>query len=92
MGMLTGQVLRDRLHSDVVRATRLDVDGIDTYLMEAGSGPPLVLMHGGIECGGAYWEPVIQGLAGGFRLVIPDAPGLGESAPAGPLDPPTFGR
>jgi pimeloyl-ACP methyl ester carboxylesterase len=83
--------LRDRLHSPVVRAHRLDVNGVDTYVMEAGSGPPLVLMHGGIECGGAYWEPVIAGLAKSFHLVIPDAPGLGESAPAGPLDPPAFG-
>ena len=28
-----------------------------------GDGPPLVLLHGGIECGGAIWAPVVSRLA-----------------------------
>jgi pimeloyl-ACP methyl ester carboxylesterase len=62
---------------------RLEVAGISTAVLEAGQGPPLVLLHGGIECGGAYWAPVIARLAETHRLVVPDVPGLGESAPAG---------
>jgi hypothetical protein len=27
--------------------------GISTAILEVGSGPPLILLHGGIECGGA---------------------------------------
>ena len=52
-----------------------------TSVLEAGSGPPLVLLHGGIECGGVIWAPVIAQLAASHRLVIPDVPGLGESDP-----------
>ena len=35
-----------------IRARHLNVNGIATSVLEAGSGPPLVLLHGGIECGG----------------------------------------
>jgi pimeloyl-ACP methyl ester carboxylesterase len=65
-----------------VRARRLEVAGIDTYLVEGGEGLPLVLMHGGIDSAGAYWTHVIAALAREHRLIIPDAPGLGESAAA----------
>lgn len=60
---------------------RLRLGGIATALFEAGEGPPLVLLHGGIECGGAYWAPVVSRLAQDHRLIVPDTPGLGESAP-----------
>ena len=69
----------------------LDVDGVETTVVEAGDGPPLLLLHGGIECGGAYWAPVIARLAERHRLVVPDVPGLGESAPVDRLDDDTFG-
>jgi pimeloyl-ACP methyl ester carboxylesterase len=69
---------------------RLDAAGINTSVYEAGEGPALVLLHGGIECGGAYWAPVIARLAEGHHVVVPDAPGLGESAPVGRLDVDTF--
>jgi 2-hydroxymuconate-semialdehyde hydrolase len=59
----------------------LDIDGIPTSLLEAGRGPVVILLHGGIECGGAYWSPVIPRLAERFRIVAPDVPGLGESVP-----------
>jgi 2-hydroxymuconate-semialdehyde hydrolase len=49
-----------------------------------------VLLHGGIECGGAYWAPVIARLAERHRLLVPDVPGLGESAPVDRLDDDTF--
>ena len=62
------------------------VEGTATTLLEGGEGPPLVLLHGGIECGGAYWAPVIPALADRQRLVVPDLPGLGESDPMARLD------
>jgi 2-hydroxymuconate-semialdehyde hydrolase len=61
---------------------RLELSGVSTAVLEAGDGPPLVLIHGGIECGGAYWAPVVAELAGRYRIVVPDLPGLGESEPA----------
>ena len=64
--------------------------GISTVILEAGSGPPLILLHGGVECGGAYWAPVVPRLAEQHRVVVPDLPGLGESDPAPRLDAETF--
>jgi pimeloyl-ACP methyl ester carboxylesterase len=69
---------------------RLDVDGTATTVLEGGHGSPLVLLHGGIECGGAYWGPLIHDLAHHHRLVVPDVPGLGESDPVVALDRTAF--
>ena len=75
--------MRQRMLRNVaLREARRDVDGIDTSVLEGGNGPPLVLLHGGIECGGAMWAPVVTGLAEHHRVVVADVPGLGESAPA----------
>jgi pimeloyl-ACP methyl ester carboxylesterase len=68
----------------------IEAAGVETAILEAGDGPPLVLLHGGIECGGAYWAPVVARLAERHHLVVPDIPGLGESAPADRLDNNTF--
>jgi 2-hydroxymuconate-semialdehyde hydrolase len=57
------------------------LNGAMTTLISLGMGPPLVLLHGGIECGGAYWAPVAARLAERFQVLIPDLPGLGESEP-----------
>lgn len=59
----------------------LEIGGVDTALIEIGDGRPLLLLHGATECGGAMWAPVLAALARNRRVVIPDFPGLGESAP-----------
>ncbi len=65
----------------------IDVHGVSTAVIEAGGdGPGLLLLHGGIECGGAMWAPVLARLARHCRVVVPDVPGLGESAPVPDLD------
>jgi pimeloyl-ACP methyl ester carboxylesterase len=64
-----------------VRERRLQLAGAPTLILEAGDGPPLVLLHGGIECGGPVWAPVIERLAASRRVIVPDLPGLGESEP-----------
>jgi 2-hydroxymuconate-semialdehyde hydrolase len=74
------------------RERRVLAGGVSTVLLEGGDGPPLLLLHGGIECGGAYWAPVLARLAEHHRVVAPDAPGLGESAPVARLDDATFAR
>jgi pimeloyl-ACP methyl ester carboxylesterase len=83
--------LRDRMLADapVIHRT-IDVGGVATSLLEAGSGDPLVLLHGGIESGGIMWTPVLAELARTHRVVVPDVPGLGESAPVSRLDVATF--
>jgi pimeloyl-ACP methyl ester carboxylesterase len=75
-----------------VRASRIDAAGASTATLVAGAGPPLVLLHGGIECGGAYWAPVIEGLSRTHRVIVPDVPGLGESEPLASLDAVSFAR
>jgi 2-hydroxymuconate-semialdehyde hydrolase len=68
----------------------LDIGRVATTVLEAGAGVPLVLLHGGIECGGIMWTPVLRALSQQYRVIVPDVPGLGESAPVARLDVPTF--
>jgi pimeloyl-ACP methyl ester carboxylesterase len=83
--------LRKRLLAGLrVAERRLDVAGIATAVLEGGDGPPIVLLHGGIETGGVIWGPVISRLGQSYRLVVPDVPGLGESEPVSPLDAAVF--
>jgi pimeloyl-ACP methyl ester carboxylesterase len=86
-----GAEARDRVLAGLpVSQRQLDAAGVSTALLEGGAGPPLVLLHGGIECGGACWAPVIPRLVQKHRVVVPDAPGLGESEPLGHLDDESF--
>jgi pimeloyl-ACP methyl ester carboxylesterase len=75
-----------------VTERRLPIGGVMTSVLEAGDGTPLVLLHGGIEIGGAYWAPLIPALAQRYRVIVPDVPGLGESDPlaSGQLDQERF--
>jgi 2-hydroxymuconate-semialdehyde hydrolase len=75
-----------------VRERRVVAGGVATALLEGGDGPPLLLLHGGIECGGVYWAPVITRLVENHCVVVPDAPGLGESEPLARIDDETFAR
>jgi pimeloyl-ACP methyl ester carboxylesterase len=82
---------RKRLLAGIpVTERRLEPAGISTAVLEGGDGPPMVLIHGGIETGGVYWAPVISRLAESYRLVIPDVPGLGVSEPVARLDAEVF--
>ena len=59
----------------------IDVGGVRTHYLEAGSGPVLVLLHSG-EFGGSAelcWEFNIPALAHHFRVVAPDWLGYGET-------------
>jgi pimeloyl-ACP methyl ester carboxylesterase len=86
-----GDDLRARLLQGIpVAERRLPPAGVSTTVLEGGEGSPLLLLHGGIECGGVYWAPVISRLAERYRIVVPDVPGLGESEPVARLDATTF--
>jgi pimeloyl-ACP methyl ester carboxylesterase len=60
------------------RPLRIEVGGRTVTGAEAGSGPPLVLIHG---LGGTweYWAPAMALLAGRARCVALDLPGFGHS-------------
>lgn len=55
----------------------LKINGIDTVVLEAGSGPPLVFLHGaGTVTGFDFAEPWSRR----FHVIIPYHPGFGPSA------------
>ncbi|WP_419827170.1 alpha/beta fold hydrolase [Sphingomonas sp.] len=58
------------------------VDGLETSFLEAGSGAPVVLLHGG-EFGGEAeicWEATIPALARHYRVLALDLLGFGRTA------------
>ena len=63
-------------------------DGARVAYREAGTGPPLVLLH---SLGLSYreWEPVVEPLSERFRVVLPDLPlhGDSEDRPRHPYTP-----
>jgi len=62
------------------------VDGLDMHYLTAGTGEPLLLLHGFAETAEA-WRAAIPTLARRFRVIAPDLPGIGDSAiPADGLD------
>lgn len=66
-------------HADIGPCRTMKVSNLSVHLVEAGSGPALVLTHGGQ--GWAYtWRYQIEPLArAGYRAIAPDLPGSGYS-------------
>ncbi|MEO7194023.1 MAG: alpha/beta fold hydrolase [Pseudonocardiaceae bacterium] len=64
-----------------VRDRRVSVEGISTQYLEAGAGPPLLLLHG-YEQSATSWRWVIPALARTHRVLAVSLPGHGGSAPA----------
>jgi pimeloyl-ACP methyl ester carboxylesterase len=82
--MISDATLADR-GAQLVRA-----NGIDIAYVEAGDGPPLVVLHGGFVSTGPAWanSPVAYGrhmatLAKHFRVIAPDTRGSGATVHAG---------
>lgn len=57
----------------------VDVDGLRIAYERVGTGPPLVLLHGGVGDGPATWRDQLDGLSDDFTVIAWDAPGAGES-------------
>jgi pimeloyl-ACP methyl ester carboxylesterase len=65
----------------------IEVEGLHIAYERAGTGPPLVLLHGYVGDGLTTWRPQVEGLCDEFTVVVWDAPGAGGSS-----DPPeSFG-
>jgi len=80
MTMTTAATVAER-GARLVRA-----NGIDIAYIEAGEGPPLVLLHGGLVSTGPLWadQPVayvshMEALAKHFRVIAPDTRGGGAT-------------
>jgi pimeloyl-ACP methyl ester carboxylesterase len=66
----------------VHRSRFAEVDGMRTHYLDAGDGPPIVLLHSG-EFGGCAeisWEYLIPHLAENYRVIAPDWLGFGQTA------------
>jgi haloacetate dehalogenase len=61
-----------------VRHRTIRANGIRQHYLEAGSGPPVVLLHGFPETSFA-WRFQIPALAERFRVIAPDLRGYGET-------------
>ena len=61
----------------------IEVEGLHIAYERAGTGPPLVLLHGFVGDGPATWRRQIDELSRDFTVVAWDAPGAGQSS-----DPP----
>ena len=59
----------------------LDVQGINTYCLEQGAGPPVVLLHGAAIAVDAYitWFRTIPALATSYRVIAFDQLGFGRT-------------
>lgn len=79
--------MTDSDHPEV--GSYVDAGGIKTNYLEAGDGPPVVLVHGSGPGVTAYanWRLTIPGLAPAFRVLAPDMAGFGFSdKPGGVAD------
>lgn len=61
------------------REARLETEGGAIHLRHAGSGPPLLLLHGYPQTH-VMWHAVAPALADRYHVVCPDLRGYGESA------------
>jgi pimeloyl-ACP methyl ester carboxylesterase len=66
--------------------------GVDTFYLEAGSGPPVILLHG-LGASNTSLLPPLWDLARDHRVLAPDLPGFGGSGkPIRSYDFPFFAR
>lgn len=61
-----------------IESLRLDVDGQGVHYLKAGSGPPLVLLHGGTS-DSQDWTETIDALSHSYTIYAPDMIGYGQS-------------
>ena len=60
----------------------LNIQEVNVYLAEQGSGPPILFLHGAPDSA-EMWSGVIERLKGSYHCFAPDLPGFGRSsAPA----------
>jgi pimeloyl-ACP methyl ester carboxylesterase len=64
------------VHADPSRTTAAAIPSL--VVREAGSGPPLVMLHG-LASSARYWEPHLRRLCRSWRVILPDLLGFGRS-------------
>lgn len=75
----TGDEVRARLLAMIPATERTWVlAGVSTAVLDGGSGPPVVILHGGGQFA-ATWTRVLSQLTISHRVIVPDLPGHGAS-------------
>ena len=64
---------------------RITVQGIDVFIRQSGTGPPLLFLHGNPDSAD-LWDDVIGFINGHFRCFAADLPGFGRSGPGPDFD------
>jgi len=67
-------------HAPDTRVRRLRWSGGETQVLELGTGPPLLLVHGALS-GASGWVPILPELARNRRVLAVDLPGHGLADP-----------
>lgn len=76
--------------SERPHAHRVTAAGVDTFYLDAGEGPVVILLHG-LGATNASMLPTLFALARRYRVIAPDLPGFGDSSkPPGKYDPAFF--
>ena len=69
-----------------------DVNGIKMHYLAAGTGEPIILLHGYAQTS-HMWRPLMAELAKTHRVIAPDLRGFGDSAkPDGGYDKKTMAQ
>lgn len=71
-------------------ARTVEADGLKTHYLEGGTGPVLVLVHGGGAGadGWGNWRDCLGAYARDFRVLVPDMPGFGRTEKPEPAEYP----
>src|SRR3989441_3268042 len=75
----SGEKFQARAADNAIVSRDAEVEGIKLHYMTAGHGTPLILLHGYAETS-LMWKPIIPLLAERFTVIVPDLPGIGDSA------------
>lgn len=67
------------MQNDEVRELTVTVEGRPARVFLGGEGEPLLLIHGGWGGARVHWGTIWERLAGSFRIIAPDLPGIGRS-------------
>lgn len=83
-----GETIKSRPVSGPVDVTRADgfrdrgrwvsLDGLDLFLLDEGTGAPVLLLHG-VPTSSYLWRDVAPVVAQAYRVLAPDLPGFGFS-------------
>ncbi len=63
----------------------LDLTNVRVHLIDQGSGPPALFLHGNPDTA-ELWRGVVSRLEGSYRCLAPDLPGFGRSVVTGDFD------